>query len=111
MKRPSDVRSTSSLAAEQARRDEGISGKAEVRRELGFVPAALSKTSLYGFYDIAAVWKQDQSDRQSAARGGLGWAIEGARCGDFIELAKPLTHADAEGKRDSHAFAQVRVKF
>ena len=47
--------------------DQGLGAKAELRREMSSAAAAVGKTSLYGFYDFAAAWKQDQPGRESAA--------------------------------------------
>jgi len=90
--------------------DQGLGGKAELRREMSSAAAAFGKTSLYGFYDIAAAWKQDQPGRESAATAGLGFAMEYWRLSGFIEVAKPLTHADVEGDSDTKVFAEVKLK-
>jgi hemolysin activation/secretion protein len=89
--------------------DQGLGAKAELRREMSSAAAVLGKVSLYGFYDFAAAWKQDLPGRESAATAGLGFAIEYWRLSGFIELAKPLTHADVEGDRDTKVFAEVRL--
>jgi hemolysin activation/secretion protein len=90
--------------------DQGLGAKAELRREMSGAAAPLGKTSLYGFYDFAAAWKQDQPGRESAATAGIGFAVEYWRLSGFIEVAKPLTHADIEGDRDAKVFAEVRLK-
>jgi hemolysin activation/secretion protein len=90
--------------------DQGLGAKAELRRELSGAAAPLGKTSLYGFYDFAAAWKQDQPGRESAATAGIGFALEYWRLSGFVEVAKPLTHADVEGDRDAKVFAEVRLK-
>lgn len=90
--------------------DQGLGAKAELRREMSGAAAPLGKTSLYGFYDFAAAWKQDQPGRESAATAGIGFAVEYWRLAGFIEVAKPLTHADVEGDRDAKVFAEVRLK-
>lgn len=90
--------------------DQGLGAKAELRRELSGAGAVMGKTSLYGFYDFAAAWKQDQPGRESAATAGLGFAVEYWRLSGFLEVAKPLTHADVEGERDAKVFAEVRLK-
>lgn len=90
--------------------DQGLGAKAELRREMSGAAAPLGKTSLYGFYDFAAAWKQDQPGRESAATAGIGFAMEYWRLSGFIEVAKPLTHADVEGDRDAKVFAEVRLK-
>lgn len=90
--------------------DQGLGAKAELRREMTAGGALLGKTSLYGFYDFAAAWKQDQPGRESAATAGVGFALEYWRLSGFLEVAKPLTHADVEGDRDVKVFAEVRLK-
>ena len=90
--------------------DQGLGAKAELRREMSSAAAVMGKTSLYGFYDFAAAWKQDLPGRESAATAGLGFAIEYWRLSGFIEVAKPLTHADVEGDRDAKVFAEVKLK-
>ena len=90
--------------------DQGLGAKAELRREMTGAAASLGKTSLYGFYDFAAAWKQDVPGRESAATAGIGFAVEYWRFSGFLEVAKPLTHADVEGDRDTKVFAEVRLK-
>jgi hemolysin activation/secretion protein len=90
--------------------DQGIGAKAELRREMTSAAAAFGKTSLYGFYDFAAAWKQDEPGRESAATAGVGFAMELWRLSGFIEIARPLTHADIEGDRDTKIFAELRLK-
>ncbi|HEY7639949.1 MAG TPA: ShlB/FhaC/HecB family hemolysin secretion/activation protein [Steroidobacteraceae bacterium] len=90
--------------------DQGLGAKAELRREMSGAGAVVGKTSLYGFYDFAAAWKQDQPGRESAATAGLGFAMEYWRLSGFVEVAKPLTHADVEGDRATKVFAELRLK-
>ena len=90
--------------------DQGLGAKAELRREMSSAAAVLGKTSLYGFYDFAAAWKQDLPGRESAATAGVGFAVEYWRLSGFIEVATPLTHADVEGDRDTKVFAEVKLK-
>lgn len=90
--------------------DQGLGAKAELRREMSSAAAVLGKTSLYGFYDFAAAWKQDLPGRESAATAGIGFAMEYWRLSGFIEVARPLTHADVEGDRDTKVFAEVKLK-
>ena len=74
-------------------------------------PRFIGRTSAYGFYDIGAAWKQDQSGRVSAATGGTGVALHGTRLTGYLEVAKPLTHPDIEGKRDATVFAELSFRF
>jgi hemolysin activation/secretion protein len=79
--------------------DQGLGGKVELRRELSSPAAAVGKTSLYGFYDYATAWKQDQPGRESAASAGVGLALDYWRLSGCIEV----TH-------DAKVFAEVRLK-
>lgn len=90
--------------------DQGIGAKAELRRDLTAASSPVGRTSLYGFYDIGATWKQDMPGRESAATCGVGFAVEYRRVSAFVELARPLTHADIEGDSDGKVFAELRVK-
>lgn len=90
--------------------DQGLGAKAELRRELSAAAAVVGKTSVYGFYDFAAAWKQDLPGRESAATAGIGFALECWRLSGFIEVARPLTHNDVEGDRDTKVFAEVKLK-
>jgi hemolysin activation/secretion protein len=90
--------------------DQGVGAKAELRREMSGTASNVGKTSLYGFYDFAAAWKQDQPGRESAATAGIGFAVEYWRLSGSLEVAQPLTHADVEGDRETKVFAEVRLK-
>lgn len=90
--------------------DQGIGAKIEVRRDFGGALTLFSKSSLYGFYDFGAAWKQDVPGRESAVTSGVGFAMEYRRLNGFIEFAKPLTHADVEGDRDVKVFAELSLK-
>lgn len=91
--------------------DQGAGGKVELRRELTRSGAFFGRTSAYGFYDIGATWKQDQPGRESAATAGVGVAMQGARLNGYLEVAKPLTHPDVEGNRDTMLFAELSLRF
>ena len=91
--------------------DQGIGAKVEVRRALHSAPAVLPGASLYGFYDIGAAWKQDAPDRESAATAGLGFATQGERVSGSVELARPLTHPDVEGRKELTLFAEIALSF
>jgi hemolysin activation/secretion protein len=90
--------------------DQGIGAKAELRRDLTGTANATTRTSLYGFYDFAAAWKQDMPGHESAATSGLGLAFEYGPLGGSVEVARPLTHADVEGRRNTKVFAELRLK-
>ena len=89
--------------------DQGIGAKVEVRRALPQAPAALHSVSIYGFYDIGAAWKQDMLGRESAATAGFGFATQGGRLTGTLELAKPLTHPDVEGRKELSLFAEIAL--
>jgi hemolysin activation/secretion protein len=90
--------------------DQGIGAKAELRRELTNAASSFGRTALYGFYDFGAAWKQDLPDRESAVTAGLGFAIDYRRFAGYVEVARPLTHADVEGKREPRVFASLSVR-
>ena len=91
--------------------DEGFGAKVELRRDLDNAPAALRGASLYGFYDIGAAFKQDVPGRESAATSGVGFAIQRNRVSSLVELAKPLTHPDVEGRKELALFAELSLAF
>jgi hemolysin activation/secretion protein len=91
--------------------DEGFGAKVELRRDLDNAPPALRGASLYGFYDIGAVFKHDVPGRESAATSGVGFAIQRNRVSSLVELAKPLTHPDVEGRKDLALFAELSLSF
>src|SRR5262249_28155780 len=90
--------------------DEGIGAKLEGRRRLPSAPAALGTTSVYGFYDIGAAWKQDAIGLESAATAGFGVSSESRRVSGSLEFAEPLTHADVEGRKHITLFAEIVVR-
>jgi hemolysin activation/secretion protein len=89
--------------------DQGVGAKIELRRRFLRAPTLLGRTSIYSFYDIGAAWKQDRAGRESAATSGVGFAVQGARMSGSVELAKPLTHADVEGRKDLALFAEIVI--
>ena len=91
--------------------DEGIGAKVELRRGLDGAPAILRSASLYGFYDIGAAFKQDVPGRESATTAGFGFAVQGRRVSSVVELAKPLTHPDVEGRKELALFAELSLLF
>jgi hemolysin activation/secretion protein len=91
--------------------DQGLGAKVEVRRNLANAPPRLRGAALYGFYDLGAAWKQDVSGRESAATAGLGLSIQANRVSSMIELAKPLTHPDVEGRKKLALFAELALSF
>jgi hemolysin activation/secretion protein len=91
--------------------DEGVGAKVELRRGLDAAPAIVRGASLYGFYDIGAAFKNDTPGRESAATAGFGFAVQGRRISSVIELAKPLTHPDVEGRKELALFAELALLF
>jgi hemolysin activation/secretion protein len=91
--------------------DEGLGAKVELRRGLDKAPAILRGASLYGFYDIGAAFKNDVPGRESAATAGVGFSIQARRVSSLIEIAKPLTHPDVEGRKDVALFAELALLF
>jgi hemolysin activation/secretion protein len=89
--------------------DEGIGAKVELRRSLASAPPVLRGAALYGFYDVGAAFKHDVPGRESAATAGLGFTIQGRRVSSVIELAKPLTHPDVEGRKELALFAEFAL--
>jgi len=91
--------------------DRGVGGKLELRRDLVSTQGLLGRLSTYGFYDVGAAWKQDRPGRESAATAGTGFALQGASVTGYIEVAKPLTGADIEGKHRASVFAELSYRF
>lgn len=90
--------------------DRGAGAKVELRRQLRDAPAVLGRTSVYGFYDVGAAWKQDAAGRESAATAGLGFAMQGRKTSAHLEVAKPLTHPDVEGREDLTLFLELTMR-
>jgi hemolysin activation/secretion protein len=91
--------------------DRGLGGKLLLRRELAAAELPVGTPSVYGFYDLAATWKNDLPGRESAATLGIGLGLQGRKVSGYVEVAKPLTHADVEGKRDAAVFAELGYRF
>jgi hemolysin activation/secretion protein len=91
--------------------DQGIGGKVELRRDLPALVTRFGGFSAYGYYDFAATWKQDVDDSESATTCGAGLSLQGKRASGYLEVAKPLTHGDIEGKRDTSVFLDLTMRF
>ncbi len=91
--------------------DHGLGAKLLLRRDLAAAETPLGRPSLYGYYDIGAAWKKNLPGRESAATVGAGVALQGNRLSGYAELARPLTHADAEGERSTSLFAELSYRF
>ena len=88
--------------------DRGIGGKVELRRDLSSAARILNRTAVYGFYDFGATWTRDEPRmHESATTGGIGLALNGERLTGYLELAKPFTHADLEGRKDPTLFFEL----
>ena len=90
--------------------DVGLGAKVELRRRMRDLPALAGGITAYGFYDIAATEKHDVEGRESAATAGMGLRVQARRLSGWIEVAKPLTHGDVEGRRDLALFAEIAVR-
>ena len=91
--------------------DRGVGAKAEVLRRLPALDRDFGGFSLYATYDVGAAWKNDRPGRESAATAGLGLLLNGQRASGRIELAKPLTHPDVEGREDLSAFVEIALRW
>lgn len=89
--------------------DRGVGAKVELLRRLGAIPDTVGGVSVYGFYDLAAAWKNDEPGRESAATTGLGLLLSGTKINGRLEVAKPLTHPDIEGRSDPRLFLELTV--
>lgn len=90
--------------------DQGVGAKVQLDRALRGLPEPLGRTSVYGFYDIAATWKELVPGRESAASAGVGVAIRRGRTRGTLELAQPLTHPDVEGRKDLSLFVEITLQ-
>ena len=90
--------------------DQGLGAKLELRRELPGAPRFLGNPAVYGFYDAGATWRQDAPGRDSAATAGFGFAVRDERVTAALEIARPLTHPDVEGKDDARVFFELTLR-
>jgi hemolysin activation/secretion protein len=65
----------------------------------------------YSFYDIGAAWKDNTPGRESAASAGFGLVLSGSKTTGRMEIAKPLTHADVEGRDRLRVFLEFTVNW
>jgi len=91
--------------------DQGVGGTVQLKRQVANGVSWLERADLYGFYDVGSAWRNDASDRESASSAGIGVSLRGGRLSGYLELAKPLTHADADGQKDAGVFAEVSFLF
>jgi hemolysin activation/secretion protein len=91
--------------------DSGLGAKIEIARRLPAVPDISGPVSVYSFYDLAAAWKENVPGRESAASAGFGLALNGSKTNARLEVAKPLTHADVEGRDNLRVFIEFTVNW
>jgi len=91
--------------------DRGVGGKVQLARRVASGVVWLERADLYGFYDVGSAWRNDASDRESASSTGIGVSLRDGRLSGYLELAKALTHADADGRKDVGLFAEVSFLF
>lgn len=91
--------------------DRGLGGKVELRRDLLAARGFMGRLSTYGFYDIGTAWKQNVPGRDAAATTGLGLGMTGAQLTGYVEVAKPLSGPDIEGRRAATVFAELSWRF
>jgi hemolysin activation/secretion protein len=91
--------------------DRGIGGKTQLGRRVWGDATWLDRADLYGFHDLGSAWRNDAEGRESASSTGLGASLRGGRLSGYLEIAKPLTHADADGRKDTGIFAEVSFQF
>ncbi len=90
--------------------DRGVGAKAVIRRDLPG-GGALGRFSVYGLYDIGTAWKEDLGGSESATTAAIGFGLNGDRLSGYVEAAKPLSHADVEGKKSTAVFAEISFRF
>jgi len=93
------------------RGETGLGGKLELRRRLADNLPVAGRLDTYGFYDIGAVWADVLPGRTSAATAGLGVSFQSGMLAGYVEVAKPLTQADADGLREAGVFAEITGRF
>jgi hemolysin activation/secretion protein len=91
--------------------DRGLGARAEVLRRLPSLDRDVGAFSLYATYDVGAAWKNDRPGRDSAATAGVGLLLNGQRASGRLELAKPLTHPDIEGREDLSLFVELATRW
>ncbi|MEX2123282.1 MAG: ShlB/FhaC/HecB family hemolysin secretion/activation protein [Woeseia sp.] len=91
--------------------DRGVGGKMQLQRRLASGVTWVERADLYGFYDAGSAWRHDLGNRESASSTGVGISMRDGRLSGYLEIAKPLTHADADGHKDAGLFAEVSFQF
>ena len=91
--------------------DRGVGGKTQLARRVWGDATWIERADLYGFYDLGSAWRNDVEGRESASSTGFGASLRDGRLSGYLEIAKPLTHADADGRKDAGIFAEVSFRF
>lgn len=91
--------------------DRGVAAKIEMRRRMADTLSWLQRADLYSYFDLGTAWRNDEPDRASASSTGLGISVSATRVSGYFEIAKPLTHADVDGRDDTGIFAELTWKF
>jgi hemolysin activation/secretion protein len=91
--------------------DAGIGGKAQLSYRIAGTPQRLGVLSAYGAYDVGALWQHDEPGSESAASAVLGLSLARSNGSLYVEAAKPLTHPDINGKRDTLLLAGATLQF
>jgi hemolysin activation/secretion protein len=91
--------------------DRGLGARVEVLRRIEALRSEAGAVSAYVTYDLAAAWKNDLPGRESAATAGIGLSLSGTQTNGRIELAKPLTHPDVEGREDLSVFLEFSLSW
>jgi hemolysin activation/secretion protein len=91
--------------------DRGLGSKIELRRRLASGVPLVDRVDAYGFYDLGGAWAHDVPGRESAASAGVGLSLRAERLTGYLEVAKPLTHADADGRKDGSIFVELTARF
>jgi hemolysin activation/secretion protein len=91
--------------------DRGVGGKTQLTRRVWGDATWIERADLYGFYDLGSAWRNDAEGRESASSTGFGASLRDGRLSGYLEIARPLTHADADGRKNTSIFAEVSFRF
>lgn len=91
--------------------DRGVGNTLRLDRRLNEFSDWRGNSAFFAFYDLGTTWREDRPDRASAASAGFGVSFRADWLSGRIELAKPLTHADEDGNRDTRLFAEITMEF
>jgi hemolysin activation/secretion protein len=99
------------LEVAQIAGDRGAGARAELRRQLTGDHRLFGKTSVYGYGDATAAWKQDRPGSESASTAGTGLAFHTRYVSGSVELAWTLSCPDAIDSGGPSVFAELGVPF